>query len=74
MPLINNVISIKIDSFDGLFYDLCFDTIIFNNGNFRYNLNFRSLPLIFDMHMNRFMVIRVEEKTYSKYKEDCWHT
>ena len=55
----------RINSF---FYYLCFNSVILHKGNFRFHLNFCRFHLIFDMHMNRLMVIWIKEKTDSEYK------
>ena len=68
MPCGNNILLIENHRINGFLYRLGFDPVVFYDLHIRYYLDFRRFPLIFDMNMNRFMVIRIKEKAYSKYK------
>ena len=47
--------------------------MIFYNNNFGFHLDFCGIPLVFNMDMNRFMIIGIKEKTDPEYKQDCRH-
>ncbi len=54
-------------------YNLRFKPMIFYNNNFGFHLDFCGIPLVFNMDMNRFMIIGIKEKTDPEYKQDCRH-
>lgn len=73
MPLCYNVVLVIFNRFQSLFQYLRSNSLIIDSLNLWQNLDFCEFATISYMDMNGFMVIRIKEKSYSKYDKQCRH-